>query len=207
MIGQGFAIAKRHVAMFCVGLCVALSVQMTIVVLDRMKHVFQIEHAPTALAGPVFDHGHHLKVDVAHVSKQGHADDHHHAVVHGDHDHDVQPAADHTHGHGGHGHDHDIQQVAYHTHDDGTAHAHDDAGQVSPTHHTHEGLPQGHDHGPITHHHHGSGMLTPWLVSASLQIAIMPVKITVDEFPITGHPDAPAWRRDRPPKLNLERIV
>ena len=67
MIGQRFTVAKRHVAMFCVGLCLALSLQMTIVVLDRMKHVFQIEHAPTALAGPVFDHGHHLKVDVQHV--------------------------------------------------------------------------------------------------------------------------------------------
>jgi hypothetical protein len=33
------------------------------------------------------------------------------------------------------------------------------------------------------------------------------VKITVDEFGVSGHPDAPAWRRDRPPKLNLERIA
>jgi hypothetical protein len=181
VIGQGFTVAKRHIALFCVGLCVALSVQMTIVVLDRMKHVFQIDHAPTALAGPVFDHGHHLKVDIAHVPEQGHEDDHHLAVVHGDHDHDY-----------------DIQQVAYHTHDDG---------QPSPTYHTHEGLPQGHDHGPITHHHHGNGMLTPWLVSALLQITIVPEKITVEEFRVTGHPDAPAWRRDRPPKLNLERIV
>jgi hypothetical protein len=207
VIGQGFTIAKRHVAMFCVGLCMALSVQMTIVVLDRMKHVFQIDHAPTALAGPVFDHGHHLTVDVQHMSEQGHEDDHHLAVVPGDHDHDVQPVADRTHGHDGDGHDHDIQQVAYHTHDDGTSHAHDDADQPSPTHHTHDGLPQGHDHGPITHHHHGSGMLTPWLVSAPLQLAIVPVKITVAEFGVTGHPDAPAWRRDRPPKLNLERIA
>jgi hypothetical protein len=207
VVGQGFAIAKRHIAMFCVGLCVALSVQMTVVVLDRMKHVFQIEHAPTALAGPVFDHGHHLKVDVQHVSEQGHEDDHHHAVMHGDHDHDVQPVADHTHGHGGSAHDHDVQQVAYHTHDDGTAHTHDDGGWPSPTYHTHDGLPQGHDHGPITHHHHGNGMLTPWLVSVSLQIAMVPVKITVDEFGVSGHPDAPAWRRDRPPKLNLERIA
>ena len=75
--------------MFCVGLCMALSVQMTIVVLDRMKHVFQIDHAPTALAGPVFDHGHHLKVDVQHVSDQAHDDDHDLAVVHGGHAHDV----------------------------------------------------------------------------------------------------------------------
>ena len=60
MIGQRFTVAKRRVAMFCVALCMGLSAQMTIVVLDRLKHVFQIEHAPTALAGPVFDHGHHL---------------------------------------------------------------------------------------------------------------------------------------------------
>ncbi len=51
MIGQRFTVAKRRVAMFCVALCMGLSAQMTIVVLDRLKHVFQIEHAPTALAG------------------------------------------------------------------------------------------------------------------------------------------------------------
>lgn len=200
MIGQGFAIAKRHIALFCVGLCVALSVQMTVVVLDRMKHVFQIEHAPTALAGPVFDHGHHLKVEVAHVPDRSHGEP---APVHEiafsseavhPHDHDVAP---HTHDHDAapHSHDHD---VAPHVHD------HDSAPHGF---HTHDGLPQGHDHGPITHHHHGNGMLTPWLVSVSLQIAMVPVKITVDEFGVSGHPDAPAWRRDRPPKLNLERIA
>jgi hypothetical protein len=191
VIGQGFTTAKRHVALFCVGLCVALSVQMTIVVLDRMKHVFQIEHAPTALAGPVFDHGHHLKVEIAHVPDHSHDEP---ALVH---QAAFSPDA-------GHPHDHD---VAPHAHDhDATQHSHDH--DTAPDgFHTHDGLPQGHDHGPITHHHHGSGMLTPWLVSASLQLAIVPVKITVDEFGVTGHPDAPTWRRDRPPKLNFERIA
>ena len=99
MIGQRFTVAKRRVAMFCVALCMGLSAQMTIVVLDRLKHVFQIEHAPTALAGPVFDHGHHLKVDVVHLPDQGHEDDHHVAVVHGHDDHDVQPGAADMHGH------------------------------------------------------------------------------------------------------------
>jgi hypothetical protein len=207
VIGQRFAVAKRLVALLCVGLCMALSTQMTIVVLDRMKHVFQIEHAPTALAGPVFDHGHHLTVDVQHVPEQGHEDDHHLAVVHGDHDRDVQPAANHTHGHDGDSHDHDVQQVAYHTHDGGIAHSHGDADQPSATHHSHDGLPQGHDHGPITHHHHGSGVLTPWLVSSPLQLAMLPVTTAVFHYGVTGHPDAPAWRRDRPPKLHLERIV
>jgi hypothetical protein len=210
VIGQGFTVAKRHVAMFCVGLCVALSVQMTIVVLDRMKHVFQIEHAPTALAGPVFDHGHHVKVDVAVVP--GHSDDdtgliheiafspdvthpHDHDAAPHSHDHETVPA--HVHGHDAPPHSHESQDFAH-------AHDHDTAPQGF---HTHDWLPEGHDHGPIGHHHHGSGMLTPWLVSASLEIAIVPVKITVDEFGVTGHADAPAWRRDRPPKLNLERIA
>jgi hypothetical protein len=50
-------------------------------------------------------------------------------------------------------------------------------------------------------------MLTPWLVSVALQIVALPVRTTIFEFGVAGHPDAPAWRRDRPPKLNLERIV
>jgi hypothetical protein len=146
-----------------------------------MKHVFQIEHAPTALAGPVFDHGHHLKVDVRQVPDHSHDEAAPIVVAFAPdsavpHDHDAAP----------HEHDHDTAPQGFHTHD---------------------GLPQGHDHGPITHHHHGSGMLAPWLVSASLQIAIVAVKIPVDEFRITGHADAPAWRRDRPPKLDLERIA
>jgi hypothetical protein len=195
VIGQGFTVAKRHVAMFCVGLCVALSVQMTIVVLDQLKHAFQIDHAPNALAGAVFDHGHHLKVEVAHATD--HPDDKStliHEVAFAPHDHDGAP---HSHNHDAAPHSHDHDAVPH-------AHEHDSAPQGF---HTHDWLPQGHDHGPIGHHHHGAGMLTPWLVSASLQIAIVPVKIAVDEINITGHPDAPAWRRDRPPKLNLERIV
>ena len=152
MIGQGFAVAKRQVAMFCMALCMALSVQMTMVVLERLQHVFQVEHAPNGLAGPVFDHGHHLKVDVEHVPGHPHED--------------LAPA----------------DEIAF-------------SPEVMP------------DHGPITHHHHGSGMLTPWLVSASLQIVVVPAKASVLEFGVSGHPDAPAWRCDRPPKLNLERIV
>lgn len=196
MIGQRFTVAKRRVAMFCVALCVALSAQMTIVVLDRLKHVFQIEHAPTALAGPVFDHGHHLKVDVEHLADQAHDDDHHVAVVHGDHDHDAQPVSD-------HGHAHADDSAPSHGH----GHAHDDDHGQALAFHTHDGLPQGHDHGPITHHHHGTGVLAPWLVSSPLQLVMLPVTASVFDFGVTGHPDAPAWRRDRPPKLNLERIV
>lgn len=194
MIGQRFTAAKRRVAMFCVALCMGLSAQMTIVVLDRLKHVFQIEHAPTALAGPVFEHGHHLKVDVQHSPDPGHEDDHHLAVVHGHDDHDVQGVADHGHAHG--------NDVA-----PSHSHAHNDDGGQTQGFHTHDGLPQGHDHGPITHHHHGSGVLTPWLVSSPLQLAVLPVTPGVFDYGVTGHPDAPAWRRDRPPKLHLERIV
>jgi hypothetical protein len=189
VISQRFTVAKRHVAMFCVGLCMALSVQMTVVVLDRLQHVFQVDHAPNGLAGPAFDHGHHLKVEVQRVADHSHDPDVGHS-----HDHDIA-----------HSHDHDVVPVHSHDHQD-VAHSHDD-GDATAGFHTHDWLPQGHDHGPITHHHHGSGMLTPWLVSAPLQIAAMAVKTTVFDFGVAGHPDAPAWRRDRPPKLNLERVV
>jgi hypothetical protein len=50
-------------------------------------------------------------------------------------------------------------------------------------------------------------MLSPWLVSASVQVPVVPLKTPVFEFGIAGHADPPAWRRDRPPKLSLERIV
>jgi hypothetical protein len=167
--------------MFCVALCLALSTQMTMVVLDQLKHVFQVEHAPNGLAGPVFDHGHHLRIDVQHAPARTHA-----------HRHD-----------GGHGHSHHAADVE---HSSRHAHAHHDGSQAQGFH-THDWLPEGHDHGPITHHHHGSGMLTPWLVSMPLQIAALPLKIPVLDHGIAGHPDAPAWRRDRPPKLSLERVV
>jgi hypothetical protein len=180
VIGQRFAVAKRHVAMLCMGLCMALSAQMTIAVLDRVQHTFQIEHAPNGLAGPVFDHGHHLKHDVQHLPGPVHAHDNNAAPAHGHHAHDVQQAF---------------------------SHAHEHDGDQAQGFHTHDWLPQGHDHGPITHHHHGSGVLTPWLVSAPLQLAVLPVTNAVFYYGVTGHPDAPAWRRDRPPKLNLERVV
>src|SRR5688572_26851133 len=109
----------------------ALSVQMTIVVLDRMKHVFQIDHAPTALAGPVFDHGHHLEVDVAHVPDRSHdepnlvhdiafspdvAHPHDHDVAPHSHDHETAPA--HSHDHDALPHSHESQDVAHaHDHD------------------------------------------------------------------------------------------
>ena len=178
VVGQRFRVAKRHVAMLCVGLCLALSVQMTMVVLDRLQHVFQVDHAPNGLAGPVFDHGHHLKIEVQTVADHAHAD---------------AAEARHNHHHTD-GHSHDVLQ----------AHDHEAAPQGF---HTHEGLPEGHDHGPITHHHHGTGMLTPWLVSTPIQLAPVPIRILILDHGVTGHPDAPAWRRDRPPKPNLERAV
>ena len=203
MTGREFAVAKRVVAMFCVALCLALSVQMTIVVLDRMKHVFQIDHAPTALAGPVFDHGHHLKVEVRHVPHHSHdpAPAHGHEIAFGAagaHGHDHSAAPGHAHDAPDMGHAHETPDVQ---------HTHGGEAGFAGGFHTHDGLPQGHDHGSITHHHHGSGMLTPWLVSASLQLVALPVKIAVFEAGTAGHPDAPAWRRDRPPKPDLERLV
>ena len=172
MIGRGFALVKRQVAMFCMAVCVALSAQMTMALMERLQHGFQIDHQPSGLAGVVFDHGHHLKVDVQHSSDQSHDGDHHMATIHGD----------------------DAVHVAELT--GGGLLDGDDTNRVLKF-----------DHSPITHHHHGSGMLTPWLVSASVQIALVPAKVAVDEFRVSGHPDAPAWRRERPPKVNLEGIV
>jgi len=195
VIGHRFARVKRHVAMLCVGLCMALSAQMTIAVLDRLQHTFQIDHAPNGLAGPVFDHGHHVKQDILHLAGLAHEHDDDGAPAQSGHVHDGQPPASH-----GHLHSHDAAPVHAH-------HAHDGDGEQTQGFHTHDGLPQGHDHGPITHHHHGSGVLTPWLVSTPPQLAVLPVTTAVFAYDVTGHPDAPAWRRDRPPKLNLERIV
>jgi hypothetical protein len=173
----------------------ALSTQMTIAVLDRLQHTFQIEHAPNGLAGPVFDHGHHVKQDILQLASLTDEHDHDLAPTVSDHVHDAQQAHHH-----GEAHDHDAAPAH------GPQHAHDDGGPAQDVH-THDGLPQGHDHGPITHHHHGSGVLTPWLVSSPLQLAVLPVTTAVFEYGVTGHPDAPAWRRDRPPKLHFERFV
>jgi hypothetical protein len=150
VIGQRFTLAKRHVAMLCIGLCMALSAQMTIVVLDQLQHTLRVDHAPNALAGYVVFH-----------------------------DRDVAP---HSHPHGD---------------DGGPAHGH----------HAHDGLPDGDDHDALAHHHYGTGMMSPWLVSAPLLLALSPPPTAEYDYVVTGHPDAPAWRRDRPPKLNLERIV
>ena len=148
MIGQGFITAKRHVAMFCVGLCVALSIQMTIVVLDQLQHTFNIAHAPNALAGYVVFH-----------------------------DRGVPP---HTHSLGD---------------DGGPVHGHHAHGDVA------------HDHDSLAHHHYGTGMLAPWLVSPTFVFAASPLPAPEYDYIPTTHADAPAWRRDRPPKLNLERIA
>jgi hypothetical protein len=192
-----------------VGLCAVLSTQMTMVVLDRLKHVFQIDHAPSGLAGPVFDHGHHLKIDVQHSPVSTHTHEHEAATRHAHEGHDVDHSARRAHAdaheHGPPaGHVHHVEEV---DHSSRHVHAHEHKGPPAHGFHTHEWLPDGHDHGPITHHHHGSGMLAPWLVSTPLQIADLPLRIPVLDYGIAGHPDAPAWRRDRPPKLNLERIV
>ena len=50
-------------------------------------------------------------------------------------------------------------------------------------------------------------MLVPVRRPAPLLLAFSPPPAPEYEYAVKGHPDAPAWRRDRPPKLNLERIV
>jgi hypothetical protein len=151
VIGQRFTVAKRRVAMLCVALCMALSTQVTIVLMDQLKHAFNVEHAPNALAGAVVFH-----------------------------DHDVAP---HSHPHGD---------------DGGPAHGHHS--------HSHDSVPDN-DHDSLAHHHYGNGILAPWLVSPTFVFASAPLPAADYEFVVTKHPDAPIWRRDRPPKLDLERIA
>jgi hypothetical protein len=148
LIGPRFTAAKRHVAMFCVALCMALSAQVTIVMMDQLLHAFNIDHAPNALAGYIVFH-----------------------------DRGVPP---HSHGIGD---------------DGGPAHGH----------HLHGDIPD--DHDSLAHHHYGSGILAPWLVSPTFVFVSSPLPSAEYDYAETTHPDALPWRRDRPPKVNLERIV
>ena len=69
--------ARRMLAMFCMALCLALSAQMTIAVRDRVQHVLDVAHAPSALAGHVDVHDHHDHHDHAapHAHGQEQQDD------------------------------------------------------------------------------------------------------------------------------------
>ena len=138
---------RRCVAMCCVALCLALSTQMSIAMLDRLQHVLGVDHAPTMLAGGI-----------------GH-----------DHDHDI------SHGHGQDRH--------------GGAHEHD-----------HEGAVHDYDQ-PVSHHHQGDGMLTPWLAATGFVFSGPRVAQTAYPTDNAGRPDVAERRRDRPPKLVLERVA
>lgn len=72
MLGKTIAVAKRRVALFCAALCLALCAQLSIAMLDRLQHVFGIQHAPSVLAGE-FDLGH--KNHHAHESSAPHHHD------------------------------------------------------------------------------------------------------------------------------------
>jgi hypothetical protein len=74
--------------MFCMALCLALSAQVTVALLDRVQHVLDIDHAPNAVAGEVVASQHH--------------EDIHHAVPH---HHDDGGAPQHD-DHGAPGHHH-----------------------------------------------------------------------------------------------------
>jgi hypothetical protein len=63
------------------------------------------------------------------------------------------------------------------------------------------------DHDSPAHHHNGDGMLAPWLVSPNFVFVSAPLPSADCDFVITKLCDAPVWRRDRPPKLDLERIA
>jgi hypothetical protein len=138
---------RRFLALFCVALCLALSAQMTVVMLDRLKHALDIDHPATVLAGPI-EHGH---------------------------DEDLS----HGHGHG--------DALAEHSH-----------GEDAPAH----------DHSqPVAHHHQGDGMLTPWLAAPTFVFAGLRIVHTTYPNDRHGRPDVAERRRDRPPKLLLERVA
>jgi len=47
----------RHmIAMLCIALCLMLSGQVAMAAVERIEHMFKVEHAPTAIAGGVILH-------------------------------------------------------------------------------------------------------------------------------------------------------
>jgi hypothetical protein len=107
-MARSFSRQTRPLAQFCMALCLALSAQITLALLDRLQHAFDIDHAPSALAGVV-------TADISHH----HSDAHHHAgsAPH-HHDHDAD-AGDEHHGAAPHQHHSDgvlapwLAQVAF----------------------------------------------------------------------------------------------
>ena len=74
--------------MFCMALCVALSGQITIAMLDRIQHVLDIAHAPNPIAGGVRLHHHGDAHETAHADHHAHHDQDGVAHSHGQHDDD-----------------------------------------------------------------------------------------------------------------------
>jgi hypothetical protein len=121
----------------------------------------------------------------------------------------VVPAAGHH-----HTHDHADHAAPYSHHHDGDA-THDDGDHGVPASHHHDedvahdhGATHQHgDHNGMPHEHQTQGMLLPWIVSGSIEI-VPHAPVTAEyRYSVTGHPDAPVWQRERPPKADLERIA
>ena len=106
----------------------------------------------------------------------------------------VVPVADHHHD--------DADHEVPHSHHHGDA-AHDDGDHVVPASHHHDGDASHHHHGgdgALPHEHQTQGMLLPWIVATPIEL-VPHDPVTADyRYSVSGHPDAPVWRRDRPPK-------
>ncbi len=101
----------------------------------------------------------------------------------------------------GHKNHHADEWSAPHHHDDGLS----DHDQSLGHHHQDESFPD--DGQPVAHHHHGGGVFVPWIVSASIDVTMKSVPAVVHGHSIGAHPDAATWRRERPPKSQLESLA
>ena len=107
-----------------------------------------------------------------------------------------------------HHHDHADHEVPHSHHHDGDAADGDgDHALVAPHHHDHD---KSHHHsgdGALPHEHQTQGMLLPWIIAAPIELAPRESVTAEYRYSVAGHPDAPVWRRDRPPKPDLEGIA
>lgn len=72
---------KGLIVALCVVQCLVLSAQGSFVVLDQIRHLFEIDHAPNAIAGVTFKHvGHDTGPDLDHHGshRSSHRPGHHH---------------------------------------------------------------------------------------------------------------------------------
>ncbi len=86
MVGRKLSRLQRAIAMLCVAMTFALTLQAALVVADQIKHLMGIEHAANDLAGPTVEH---FGPSNSHV--------HDHLAHPSDHHRDLTPATGHHH--------------------------------------------------------------------------------------------------------------